>query len=1269
MMEKFNATAQGLAFHDNLSPFDRQTADGLLKAAGLDGGLDVMPWVPLLGLFDKAKSNEDIANELVNARLDLNLPQCCKPHIHVHNVGGLDDDHFRINVEIRDKYDKSYEQLANSPLVEDTFLRRTLLPLNIWKLVYEASQPAPSTTAERMRWWARIRALATDVDATMSPYLAGEVVVDVEHVRPRFVEEEDGAIRIDLETDDLTASDFDTLTRTSGRNFSQRQALNLRDAAGGRRRVLMSPQAKQAVRKTYTKRRYRGAEAAKLLAHPESVLPEEAFDLSHYSDRVIAIGPPRYKATVSMVSGSADERNWMDGTADDGLFLTLQDEARPDAPPVTLDISEPAAAQEAQQAVKEAIANEEPYANIQGQMVRAEPVLAASLETWAPQDIPDDLAPTEIRPEDMKDHVLSIAENVDDLQFGEEGQGLPNVPDDWTIQVPASMASDIKLRPHQEEGYAKLTWWHARSPKPFLGGLIADDMGLGKTLQVLTLLAKLKEEGQLRPSLIVAPTSLLDNWGREAERFFPGAFPKVAMLRDPRWRGRERLLADYDLTLTSYESLARRDLELGRIPWNVVVCDEAQKIKNPTTRNAHAVKAMQANVLRLAMTGTPVENSLDELWSITDFFQAGLLGSLKEFRKQYGDKSVLNNQTQREDASIELRATLEPVMLRRMKKDVAKDLPDLHIHKHNVEMSVLQETLYSRIRFGAMQLDGTKPRSGKGAALAKIQRLLQVSSHPFLISRDAGLDPVEHCPKLAKTLEILDQIQAKGEKALIFAKWLDLQSLLARVIFDRYNLHAPILNGSVQPQRRQAEVDQFSGQPGFRVMILSARACGVGLNITAANHVIHYSREWNPAIESQATDRTYRIGQTRDVHVHLPITSHPDFATVEVTLDRLLQSKEALRDDFIKPSGALKIKVEDFIAAEDDQNEVPPPSNDGLDELATMARPLQIVRAYARARSWQESHADIGPAAARLQTEQGEWVLAGTDREALEDVAKGLPAGKRHLLVLEGSRGLIGFAQRLFGQQVQTLFVADVIKTLRSNGYTLNDVLAQSADPEQAQDAAERAESVLAWEQIATAPAYQELKGYLTEREVRHLTSLLKVMMTTGDGPTRTLTDREAAQLLDCRPLMVHRHVAALERINREASILTHDATRREIHLDANALLQHYGTETPQSQLSPHAGQPSALDAVLDACLETWSRDLVLQVSKSGLPLPTQNKPEIGDGVMPELVWPDRKLAVLDRSDVDEDDLKSAMSMGWTVYTYPFSADVILDALRAGRKP
>lgn len=858
------------------------------------GGVDsssAIGWDAAIGWLGRARTPDELALAQ-EVRGVLRLPKTGRLSCHVDNRGELGRD-LTLKLTLRDPRGQVVVlERPEQAWYVDSRGRTCLVPDNVWALHQACRAAAPSGRDRdaQLRWWADIRALATATGATLSRYLEREQVVVADSVQ--VVLEPDGDdIAVGMALPGVSRTETEELLRSWGPAQQSRTVQTLRRGAE-RQRILTPPATREAITQVASRRRFTGAEAARVAQNPEAEFASSAFDLSAYSDRVIAIGPPRYVGNVVVRGGDAPR--W-EGPGTGEVVLQLQKAG--DDTVVEIDITDAERRDEVRRVVHDALDAAQDFADVEGHLVRVDPQLATRLGDV--QSHREDVERAIARPEELEGKVLVIQENVDELEHGTVFDTLDGVPGDFVPTLPAGLAPDVVLRDYQRAGVTKMSWWLSGAPGGVTGGLLADDMGLGKTLQVLVTLAVLAERGELRPSLVVAPVSLLENWRREAARFVGASIPDVVLANEIP-RGHEAICRNADLVLVSYDTLKRRDLEMGRIDWKVVVCDEAQAIKNPTTRRAHAVKAMKSRY-RIAMTGTPVENSLDELWSISDFFQPGLLRSLKAFRQDFASKAVLGDEARREAAAATLTNDLAPVVLRRMKSDVAKDLPALHVHRHPVPMSPSQRELYE-----VLKLDWGKN------ALGTLQKLLNCCAHPDLLSRHPCGEQV---PKLEHTLQILDDVAQKGEKALLFVNRLPLQAMLQAWLEERFGIHAPILNGNVAARLRQPIVDRFSAQPGFGVLILSARACGTGLNITCANHVIHYTREWNPAVEAQATDRAYRIGQTRDVHVHLPIVTSPDFDTVEVTLDALLEEKDALRADFIRPSRRLSIGLEDFVRA------------------------------------------------------------------------------------------------------------------------------------------------------------------------------------------------------------------------------------------------------------------------------------------------------------------------------------------------------------------
>lgn len=423
---------------------------------------------------------------------------------------------------------------------------------------------------------------------------------------------------------------------------------------------------------------------------------------------------------------------------------------------------------------------------------------------------------------------------------------------------------EATLYPYQQTGAAFLRQISDQSG----GCLLADEMGLGKTLQVIALLQS--EKNQKRGiSLVIVPATVLENWRRELERFAPGL--RVLIHKGASRAGVPAVLEAFDVIVSSYDTVTRDEPILSTIAWNVIALDEAQQIKNPTAQRTLAVKRLPRRV-SIAVTGTPVENRLEDLWSISDFFLPELLGDLASFRSAFGDTV--------EDARI-LGALVAPTILRRNVKDVAKDLPELIEVPQPLEMSPAMIDLYEETRLANS--------SAPGQQLAVLTRLRQLCAHPSLITDWHGSD--DDVPKLQRLMELIDEIASRGEKCLIFAGFTDAIDLIMRAVAQRFaNSFVEVVDGRTPVDFRQSIVDRYTAFRGSATLVMNPRAAGVGLNITAANHVIHYTPEWNPAVTMQATARSYRRKQER------PVTAHYLFyaASVEEVMVEKAQQKREL---------------------------------------------------------------------------------------------------------------------------------------------------------------------------------------------------------------------------------------------------------------------------------------------------------------------------------------------------------------------------------------
>jgi len=459
-------------------------------------------------------------------------------------------------------------------------------------------------------------------------------------------------------------------------------------------------------------------------------------------------------------------------------------------------------------------------------------------------------------------------------------------------EIPVSDGIKATLRPYQERGFS----WMYRNFRIGFGSIIADDMGLGKTLQVIALLQKLKDEGVLtpeHPALIVVPTGLVTNWQAEINRFAPS-------LTVFTYHGSQRNLKgfkDTDIFLTTYGVLRSDATKLKKLPWLAVVIDEAQNIKNANTAQSKAVRSVPAK-LHIAMSGTPVENRLSEFWSIMDFANQGYLGSATSFKSEFA------NPIQRKGDSLvadRFRRITAPFLLRRLKSDktIISDLPDKIEQNEQAILTERQAALYQETLQQAMEaIEGIEATDHKslfvrqGLVLQMILALKQICNHPALFLKNGDFQP-ELSGKTEMLMSLLESILESGQKVLVFTQFKEMGDMLQQMIEHRLGVRPLFLHGGCNIKERQEMVDRFqNNRRSDQIFLLSLKAAGTGLNLTAASHVIHYDLWWNPAVEAQATDRAYRIGQHQNVLVHRFITQN----TFEERIDKMIQDKRHLAD-------------------------------------------------------------------------------------------------------------------------------------------------------------------------------------------------------------------------------------------------------------------------------------------------------------------------------------------------------------------------------------
>ncbi len=454
---------------------------------------------------------------------------------------------------------------------------------------------------------------------------------------------------------------------------------------------------------------------------------------------------------------------------------------------------------------------------------------------------------------------------------------------DFTRPVEVAIPKDLngELRPYQEIG---LKWLWTNITKGF-GACMADDMGLGKTIQVISLILKMKEEGKLKkPVLVICPTTLMGNWMKELQMFAPSLDAVI-------YHGTDRELdVNHDVILTTY-AIMRIDVEeLKKQTWGVIVVDEAQNIKNPDTAQTLAIKMLKSDV-KIAMTGTPVENRLTELWSIFDFINKGYLGSLKEFQKSY---AIPIERFKENSRAGKLKMSISPFVLRRLKtdKNVISDLPEKMVLNEYCYLSKVQAVLYEKTLNEMMtKISGFTGINRRGNIFKLITALKQICNHPYQFLKSGEMSR-EMSGKLEKCIDLVQSIIDRGEKTLIFTQYKEMGDILCKILSQECNTEPLFFHGSLTVPQREELIDKFQNDDETKIMILSLKAGGTGLNLTSATNVIHYDLWWNPAVEDQATDRTYRIGQDKNVMVHRMIT----LGTFEEKIDEMLKSKKELAD-------------------------------------------------------------------------------------------------------------------------------------------------------------------------------------------------------------------------------------------------------------------------------------------------------------------------------------------------------------------------------------
>lgn len=669
----------------------------------------------------------------------------------------------------------------------------------------------------------------------------------------------------------------------------------------------------------------------------------DVHDLSNYSSRVEGVGieKPIYSPFIAKKN---EGEGWFPENVVPVISFTPAGETDPVAVPV----------------------NNQALDELRNHLKKAEAEGRETIElSWLPSPMPlkearrisgtfdevlDDIKRQDFDPEKRKStkpaprKTLILRGNIELVDYDEKRRHAMSVAL-GEPRIPKSLSSDHRLLQHQLEGVAKLQHlFGLRFEYSTRGMVLADDMGLGKTLQLLALMVSIVDENpKSDPILVVAPVSLLENWKEEADKFFPNALriltaygDALAPLRVPRERVDERLknedglvrflqpnwVGSAQLVLTTYETLRDLEFSFAAQHWSLMVCDEAQRIKNPAAMVTRSAKKQNAD-FKIACTGTPVENTLVDLWCLFDFVQPGLLGALNDFGQRYRRPIEIDDRDAQGKQRIEeLRSLIEPQILRRLKIEVAKDLPKKIVVDscRKLPLSSTQRNLYAKAIDDFKKRADPTFRTPFKNHLGLLHYLRLVCTDP----RRHGLtvfkpEPIAQyrssAPKLDWLLNQLKQIQLKNEKVIVFCEFRNIQRLLQHYIEEVFKFQADIINGDTAASAshsasRQKRIKAFQAKPGFGVIILSPVAVGFGVNIQAANHVVHYTRTWNPAKEDQASDRAWRIGQTKEVFVYYPVVAAEDFTTFDVKLDQLLERKRGLAGDML--NGSPDISLADF---------------------------------------------------------------------------------------------------------------------------------------------------------------------------------------------------------------------------------------------------------------------------------------------------------------------------------------------------------------------
>ena len=778
-----------------------------------------------------------------------------------------------------------------------------------------------------LRYVALIKENAKKIDARLDPFLEKIDVVAPDYLSISVKEDTDGtyyASPVILNADgspygEKDASEF-------GRKFKNGSKAQRSYMGKDRTYYVFDQEQQNGLQQIKEARKLTKEQAKTLFLSPQSVFTGAPFrfDRSEYSDRVIDYGAfiaKNYPYLKGIEGGWLPEEGSVGREALDGIDELDEPEVTDENVAILKELIENALAKS-----KSSIAYQGKTYKLTGAFIE---------KVMGKDDVTDSTGGSADgeKPKEDKGNLISEenAESVGYEQANEQRRQkrrearFQKLGADLSMeQVLSGFKDSVEPFSYQKEG---IRWMAQNWKAGYQGVLLADDMGLGKTMQVLGLISGVKNayaEKDMNSVLVVAPVSLLANWESEFIHFVKeGVFEEIVPLYGNSFRDFKRgddLRLDFSpvaknrIVLTSYETLRNYDISFGCIDWSFMVLDEAQKIKNPAALITNAVKSMKYD-FAIAITGTPVENAWVDLWSIMDFVEPGRLRDLKNFCNTYQNqlKKLQGDMAGQEALGKKLEQELQPIFLRRQKTDYLEGLPHKEVIPKPVLMPPVQREAYEKIIAVAK-------KGKKKDILQVIAMLRDTSLCPHLTSyADSTFENMSvdvffnMSARLKATFQTLVNIKARKEKVLIFVTSRKMQRILKRFLEKAFGISIqPPINGELIGLKRQQIVDAFNQKEGFAILILSAEAGGVGFNITAANHVIHLSRCWNPAKEDQATDRVYRIGQEKEVHVYLPIAQYEGGDSFDVKLDQLLQYKRSLSQSVIFPTADTEVDGQDM---------------------------------------------------------------------------------------------------------------------------------------------------------------------------------------------------------------------------------------------------------------------------------------------------------------------------------------------------------------------